>query len=48
MLLNRQAEENEVMIFFQDYCPIELFFLGEEVSDPQGNLEKGGLSQRIF
>ncbi len=19
-------EENEVMIFFQDYCPIELFF----------------------
>ena len=26
MLLNRQAEENEVMIFFQDYCPIELFF----------------------
>ena len=26
MLLNRQAEENEVMIFFQDYCLIELFF----------------------
>ncbi len=25
-----------------------IVFLGEEVSDPQGNLEKGGLSQRIF
>lgn len=38
MLLNRQAVEKEVTIFFHGYYPTELFFLGEEVSDMSASL----------